>query len=183
MLLAGDEVRRTQQGNNNAYCQDNAISWFDWRLVKKNESLLRFCQAMIAFRRSEPTTRRTNFLTGLPARPGGLPDVNWFGVDGGPINWSDGRNSMVCILGAAPRRETLDPPNHHLMLLLHAGASPQKFVIPKVARSYSWWMFVDTGAASPKDVYRDLDGPPPSLDWMVELEGRSLVCYVARDEA
>ena len=78
MLLAGDECRRTQQGNNNAYCQDNAISWFDWRLVQRNEPLVRFVQALIAFRRSEPTVRRTDFLTGQPVRPGGLPDASWF---------------------------------------------------------------------------------------------------------
>ena len=82
MLLFGDECRRTQQGNNNAYCQDNAISWFDWRLVRKNEHLLRFCQALMEFRKAEPTVRRTDFLTGLPVRPGGLPDVSWYGSAG-----------------------------------------------------------------------------------------------------
>ena len=66
MILAGDECRRTQRGNNNAYCQDNQISWFDWRLVKKNKNLVRFVQAMIAFRRQQPTVRRKSFLKGLP---------------------------------------------------------------------------------------------------------------------
>ena len=57
MMLAGDEVRRTQRGNNNAYCQDNPISWFDWSLVETNADLLRFVQALIAFRKSQPTLR------------------------------------------------------------------------------------------------------------------------------
>ena len=58
MILAGDECRRTQRGNNNAYCQDNDIQWFDWDLVKQNESLVRFASALIKFRRSQPTVRR-----------------------------------------------------------------------------------------------------------------------------
>ena len=70
MIVFGDECRRTQQGNNNAYCQDNAVSWFDWRLVQRNEALFRFVRALIAFRRREPTTRQTDFLT-RPARPSG----------------------------------------------------------------------------------------------------------------
>ena len=64
MLVSGDEVRRTQKGNNNAYCQDNETSWFDWRLVEKNEKLLRFVKTLIHFRRHQPTVRRRQFLTG-----------------------------------------------------------------------------------------------------------------------
>ena len=70
MLLCGDECRRTQRGNNNAYCQDNDISWFDWRLVRKHRGLWRFCRALIAFRKAEPSVRRTGFLTGQPGDVG-----------------------------------------------------------------------------------------------------------------
>ena len=182
MLLFGDECRRTQQGNNNAYCQDNAISWFDWRLIKKNEPLVRFCRSVIEFRRAEPTSRRTDFLTGQPIRPGSLPDASWYDPWGAPIDWSNGGHSLMCIFGAAPRRDVLDPPNHHLMILLHAGGSPQKFVIPKIARAVSWWLFLNTAVPSPQDVYPRLDGPPPPLDWTVDMESRSMMCYIARDE-
>ena len=64
MLVAGDECRRTQQGNNNAYCQDNPISWFDWRLVRQNKELVRFVSALNHFRRAQATVRRKNYLTG-----------------------------------------------------------------------------------------------------------------------
>ena len=64
MLLAGDECRRTQQGNNNAYCQDNEISWFDWELVERNSGLLRFAKSLIAFRKRQPAVRRDSFLVG-----------------------------------------------------------------------------------------------------------------------
>ncbi len=182
MIVFGDECRRTQQGNNNAYCQDNAISWFDWRLVHRNDALLRFVQALIAFRRMEPTTRRTDFLTGQPVRPGGLPDVCWYNPFGGAVNWSHSGNSLMCVLGAVPRSRLEDLPNHHLLLMLHSGGAPQEFVFPKIVRSYKWRQFINTGAASPKDIYPDLDGPAPAADWTIALESRSLVCYIARDE-
>ncbi len=182
MLSFGDECRRTQQGNNNAYCQDNSISWFDWRLVQKHEHLLRFYRALAEFRKAEPTVRRTDFLTGLPVRPGGLPDVSWYAPAGGAVNWSDGYSSLVCLFGAAPRREVTELPNHHVLIMLHAGAEPHKFTIPKIARHYAWWLFINTAAPSPRDIYPDLKGPPPPASGVVALEGRSLVCFIARDE-
>src|SRR5690606_37200735 len=66
MFVSGDEARRTQRGNNNAYCQDNEISWFDWTLVEQNEDLVRFMKALIDFRLHQPTVRRKQFLTGQP---------------------------------------------------------------------------------------------------------------------
>ncbi|MBL8827078.1 MAG: glycogen debranching protein GlgX, partial [Planctomycetaceae bacterium] len=82
MLLMGDECRRTQKGNNNAYCQDNSISWFDWNLPDKHPELFRFTQALIEFRKTQPTVRHASFLSGESRVPGALPDVSWYNVDG-----------------------------------------------------------------------------------------------------
>ena len=165
MMLSGDECRRTQQGNNNAYCQDNPISWFDWRLVQRNEPLIRFVAALVDFRRREPTVRRTDFLSGQPARPGELPDVSWFSPLGDAIDWSHSGNSLTCLLAAAPRLAGVGPelpavPNHHILILAHSGGSPQKFVFPKVARTFSWWQFINTAAAPPKDIIPNWTAPP-----------------------
>ena len=105
MILYGDECRRTQGGNNNAYCQDNAVSWFNWSLLEKNQDLWRFCQALIAFRRAEPSVRRTNFLYGEPPLPSGYPDVTWFNAAGKPVDWTAEENTLVCLL-ALPRAKT-----------------------------------------------------------------------------
>jgi len=182
MILSGDECRRTQRGNNNAYCQDNAISWFDWRRAEKHEELRDFCRLLIAFRRGEPTVRQANFLTGAAVRPGGLPDVSWYSPSGPPIDWNADGDSLTCLLAAFPQRDPLQPPNHHVLMLLHPGADPCRFVIPKAVRSFTWWQFIDTAAPSPRDIHPGLDGPAPPDDGVVELEGRSMVCYVARDE-
>jgi len=181
MLLAGDECRRTQRGNNNAYCQDNATSWFDWRLVKKHESLLRFCRALIAFRLAEPTVRQEDFLTGQPKRPGRLPDVSWYDARGGPVDWSGKDRGLVCLLGAVPRADRYAPPHHHVLWMGHAGAEPREFHLPAVVREIPWRLFINTAAEPPGDVYPKLDGPPPPPDGTVPLESRSLVCYVASD--
>ncbi len=181
MLLFGDECRRTQRGNNNAYCQDNALSWFDWRLTKRHAQLRRFCEALIVFRKAEPTVRQESFLTGRPIRSGRLPDVSWFSASGGPVDWTADERSLVCLLGAVPRRMRFSPPNHHVLMLFHAGWHARPFALPAIARDLGWRLFINTAAPSPCDIYPDLDGPSPPTTGTIQVEARSLVCYVAED--
>ena len=181
MLLMGDECRHTQSGNNNAYCQDNDISWFNWKLVERHADLRRFYQALIAFRKAELTVRQTDFLHGQAVRPGGLPDVSWFNSSGGQVDWSAESRSLVCLLAAAPRSVGASQPNHHVLMLLHAGTDARHFTLPPLARDIAWRLFVNTAAASPDDIYPGLDGPPPPANEIVTLEARSTVVYVARD--
>jgi glycogen operon protein len=82
MLLGGDEIGRTQQGNNNAYCQDNEISWVSWGGLSGDRDFLRFVRGLVAFRLATATLRREKFLTD--------GDVTWFGPDGGEVEWSGG---------------------------------------------------------------------------------------------
>lgn len=180
MILSGDECRRTQSGNNNAYCQDNEISWFNWKLVEKHESLLRFCRALVAFRKAEPTVRQAEFLRGQSHRADGLPDVSWFGSSGGPVDWSGDSRSLMCLLGAVPSEDPLAP-NHNVLMLFHAGADSRHFILPQLARGVAWRLFVDTAAESPADVYPELDGPAPAANGVVTMEPRSLMVYVAED--
>jgi glycogen operon protein len=181
MVLLGDECRRTQMGNNNAYCQDNEISWFNWKLVEKHDSLRRFFATLVAFRRSEPTVRQPDFLDGQPFRPGGLPDVSWFSASGGQVDWSGDSRSLVCLLGAVPPEESPSPLNHNILMLFHAGVDARHFILPPLAREIPWRLFVDTAAESPEDVFPSLDGPPPATNGVVTLEARSMRVYVARD--
>ncbi|HEV3341321.1 MAG TPA: glycogen debranching protein GlgX [Pirellulales bacterium] len=179
MLLSGDESRRTQQGNNNAYCQDNAVSWFDWNLVDKNADLARFSRGLIAFRRRQPTVRRASFLLGEPGEPGALPDVSWFGADGGQVDWSAGESSLVCLFAAWPTTGPTAGVARHVLLFTHAGPQPREFAIPRLAQGIEWRLFVNTAADSPADIYPDADGPGP-VDGKLVLLDHSLVCYVAK---
>ncbi len=196
MLLAGDECRRTQRGNNNAYCQDNQISWFDWSLVDQNAELLRFVRGLIALRRANPTLRRRNFLSGIPGRPGELPDVAWFNRLGRDVDWRGLTDqSLVCVFGAptlidpterdrrhanvrtaAGHRQNLP---RHVMLLLNPNAEPRDFVVPELVRAIKWRRFIDTAAKSPEDIFPAFDGPPPPVRGPILVAERSLVCFVA----
>ncbi|MBI3466635.1 MAG: glycogen debranching enzyme, partial [Planctomycetes bacterium] len=175
MLLAGDECRRTQRGNNNAYCQDNAISWFDWELVRKNDQLVRFVRSLIAFRRAQPTVRHTSFLKGQPYELGTMPDVSWHAAGGGPVDWSHAHHSLSSIFGANP----VHADAVHVWLLCHSGHQSREFTLPAVGEHLAWRLFVDTAAESPHDIYPHLDGPELPASGKVLLPDHTLVCYVA----
>jgi len=178
MLLSGDECRRTQRGNNNAYCQDNEISWFDWDLIKRNVDIVRFAQALINFRKRQPTVRRSSFLKGEPLVPGTLPDVSWYGADAGPVKWDSDELSLTCLLAAPPTSNVAEPPRH-VLLLCHAGTLPREFVIPSAARLIRWNLFVNTAAESPDDIFPNFDGPALRTDRKLTLLDHTLMCYVS----
>src|SRR6478752_10391528 len=89
MLLGGDEFLRTQGGNNNAYCQDNAISWFDWSLAESNSDVVEFVRKAIAMTRRFPALQRRKFLLGTDLDADHIPDLSWFGPDGQAPDWSN----------------------------------------------------------------------------------------------
>ena len=134
---------------------------------------------MIAFRRRQPTLRRKDFLRGEPWLTGELPDVSWFNADGSGKKWDQDDPSLVCIFGAPAKPENGGSSPRHVMLLLHAGHLPRTFVLPPFVRTIQWRKFADTAAETPNDIYPNYDGPAPPPNWSVELEGRSLVCFLS----
>jgi isoamylase len=179
MLLFGDECRRTQKGNNNAYCQDNATSWFDWNLVERNADIFRFCSELIAFRKRQPTVRHDTFLSGEVPGPGKLPDVSWYNANGHTMDWNCEDRSLVCLLGAWPRTGANQLIARDVMIMCHAGYAPREFVMPEPARKIDWRLFINTAFESPEDIYPDHDGPAPPSDGKLTLIEHSLVCYVS----
>lgn len=180
MLVFGDECQRTQQGNNNAYCQDNSISWFDWSLVEQHADLVRFAQTLIHFRRQQPTVRRASFLKGEPAAGGLLPDVSWFEPTGAPVNWlEDERHALVCLYGAAAQTDDSQNVPRHLLLFMNASHQPVEFKFPKITERLPFRMYINTAAASPLDIFPERNGPLPPANRKIVLIDRSLVCYVS----
>ncbi|MDD3586926.1 MAG: glycogen debranching protein GlgX [Thermoguttaceae bacterium] len=182
MISAGDEIRRTQQGNNNAYCQDNALSWFDWNLAKRNDKLYRFCSALIEFRKREGTVRQKYFFCGQPRCAGGIPDISWYSPDGGEVHWNDpATHAMSCLLARAADDPTA---KYHVLILANGNWNPVTFAYPAICqhRSFQWRLFVDTAADSPKDVYPAYDGPEPNMKTSVTLVPHSLKVYLATEE-
>ncbi|QDV72667.1 Glycogen debranching enzyme [Planctomycetes bacterium K2D] len=175
MIVSGDEVLRTQRGNNNAYCQDNAISWFDWRLVDRNADMLRFTQQLIALRLHQPVLRRADFLTGAPHKPGDLPDVAWYGVGGAPIDWHQTFHSLSCVLSPTGLK---NEQARHVLVFMHSGGQPQEFRVPKTVLGLNWRLAIDTAAESPNDAFAETVGPQLDTSAPVVLDHHSLKCYI-----
>ena len=178
MMLSGDECRRTQHGNNNAYCQDNEISWFNWELVHKNQDLVRFVRSVIAFRRRQPTVRRKYFLSGQPTRAG-LSDVNWYSSLGTAIDWGKDDRCLICLLAAPSLAEDPEQLGRDVLMVINNSHEPHQFILPPIAKGNRWKLVIDTSAPAPRDVYPDSDGPALPRSACFNLAEHSLRCYVA----
>ena len=189
MLLSGDECRRTQQGNNNAYCQDNELSWFDWSLVDSHVDLVRFIRELIRFRRGNPSLRRRTFLVGGSSASGTLPDVEWFSPKGDHVDWYAADASLVCFFGAPDltglarddEAGGTEGTPRHVLVFTHSGSLPRSFHFPRAdaIASLPWRLLMHTGNAPPEDIFPVGKGPAIDVSQPVELPARSLVCLVA----
>jgi glycogen operon protein len=141
MLQAGDEFGRTQNGNNNAYCQDNEISWLDWRLLGVNRDLVQFVQLLAQLRRQHAELRRETFLKGAASRTG-VKDVSWLHIRGGEMTQNDWQDFNLRTLGVlfGNRNNTA----HRLLLLLNAGDEAQEFSVPTAQAGAPWGCRFDT---------------------------------------
>jgi len=128
-LLAGDELGHSQQGNNNSYCQDNALTWLDW--AQADVELTDFVAGLAALRRRHPGLRHARWFSGQPPRPGGLADIAWLHGDGAAMHNDAWKNSQHCTLGAVfTVGEDGQPPTERLLLVWHAGRGHTTMVLP-----------------------------------------------------
>jgi isoamylase len=151
MILMGDEVRHTQMGNNNAYCQDNEISWFDWTRLTKHADVHRFVSLLIAWRllRDVEHERQRVSLNAFIQKA----NKAWHGVKLNQPDWGDGSHSVA--FGAELRTEGL-----HFHLLLNAYWEPLDFELPTPASGGRWRRWIDTGLDSPEDIVPRKTAPP-----------------------
>jgi len=174
MLLAGDEMGRTQQGNNNAYCQDNEISWLDWQLRDQSADLWRFTKLMIAFRRDHPVLRRKAFLTGrgMPDRP--RPDVTWHGTRRGEPDWGPASRVLAMHLAG----EHAPAPDCDIYFAANASEKDLVFELPTPPPGRQWLRVVDTAEPPPRDIYPA--GQEPALADPQRLLVRARSCALLR---
>ena len=171
MFVAGDEVRRSQKGNNNAYCQDNEISWFDWTLVDKHSDLLRFCRNMIHFRKMHPAVRRDQFFNGS-LNDHGLKDVSWHGTKLNSPGWDDPDARAL----AMPLAGFDGDSDVHVIFNMFWGSL--EFELP-IVPGRRWCVAVDTAQPSPHDI-ADPGSEPDVFENMHLVQGRSVVILVNR---
>ncbi|HWV24977.1 MAG TPA: glycogen debranching protein GlgX [Thermomicrobiales bacterium] len=142
MICGGDELGRTQQGNNNAYCQDNEISWFDWDLDDDARDLIAFTTRAIGIRLDQLALRRRRFFQGLPQKPGSIKDVTWLKPDGSEFtakDWNDPDLRTIGMRLAGDAIQEIDDEGNPLqpssvLLIFHAGEDEIEFVLPTVNR-------------------------------------------------
>jgi glycogen operon protein len=176
MLLGGDEIGRTQLGNNNAWCQDNELSWYHWELGEERRELLAFTQRLVRFRRQHPVFRRSRFLSGQPAADSTLPDAWWFRPDGRRMtrrDWvqQDGHRLGVFLNGDAigdfsPQGDPIV--DDSFLLLFNAYHEPVVFTLPPPRFGRRWEMELST--ADP-----NASGEVAPARGLVPLEARSVV--------
>jgi glycogen operon protein len=152
MLLAGDEFGRTQQGNNNAYCQDNEISWVDWNLEPWQQDLLAFTRTVVDLFHKHPSLRRRKFFQGRKVMGSTVKDITWFRPDGEemtPADWSNPEaRSLAMRLAGNAITETDDRGepivDDSLLILLNAHHEPVPFILPDDPNDHGWDMVLDT---------------------------------------
>ena len=175
MILGGDEMGRTQRGNNNAYCQDNVISWFDWE--GRDELLLEFTRRLIALRRDHPVFRRRRWFQGRPIHGRGVTDIAWLTPDGEEMteeHWQVGfaKSLQIYLNGkgiAAPDARGERIVNDSFLLLVNAHSEAMDFSLVPVERGVQWLKVLDTNEPLPADAEAPFD-----IGQTVRVPARSL---------
>jgi isoamylase len=176
MLLGGDELGRTQRGNNNAYCQDNELSWYDWEHV--DEPLLEFTRRLIRLRREHPVVRRRGWVQGRPIHGGGVSDIGWFRPDGREMSDEDWQAGFVKSLGVFLNGEGLTAPDRQgnpvvddsFLVLFNAHHEPLTFRVPDREWGRRWITVLDTRDEMPRE-----GQAPHDAGADVDVEARSVV--------
>ena len=170
MILGGDEFGRTQKGNNNAYCQDNEVSWYDWKLLKRNRDLFRFTREMIAFRKKHPVLRAEKFYR--------EDEVIWFGPSGEPMKWESEKNVLGCKLLTGEENGSSD--QYAMCLLFNADEEAASFELPEIPKPFQWFVVVDTAQPSPQDIVKEEEGTLWDSSKPFNLKDRSLAILLAQ---
>ncbi|MEO0853707.1 MAG: glycogen debranching enzyme, partial [Cyanobacteria bacterium J06648_11] len=170
MLSMGDEVRRTQSGNNNAYCQNNELSWFDWDSASAHRDFLAFTQKAIALTQSLELFQQERPLS--IGASDEHPYLQWHGIELDAPDWDDSSHTLAFELGHPERGE-------YLYVALNAYWKPLKFQIPVPSESQRWHRIIDTALVSPDD-FMDYRRAPAVNDNAYEVEARSAVVLVAK---
>jgi glycogen operon protein len=182
MLRAGDELSQTQQGNNNAYCQDNEIAWMNWDLDAGEKEFLKFVEELAQFRSAHPVLMRRRFYTGILSPETGLKDLVWYRADGREMtsdDWSNGERRMlaVCLFGNALTElsaigERLG--GETLLVILNSSPKSSGFTLPQIVMSHGWNKLLDTviGEFLPSPSFHK----PGAV---IDVSGRSVLVFQA----
>jgi isoamylase len=178
MIVMGDEIARTQGGNNNAYCQDNEISWLDWSFKEKNADLFRFCKNAIAFRKAHPILRIPHHFTGHDTAGTGYADLTWHGVEAWNVDWEFHSRCLAMMLDGSQlpgRRDDM------IYIAFNMHWEDHTFELPALPNGCRWHLFADTALLPPNDCYQPGQEPPLNNQRKIRLTGRSVIILVGKE--
>lgn len=174
MLLMGDEMGRTQQGNNNAYCHDSPLSWLDWTLLGKNAALFRFVQGCIAFRHAHRALRNAAHFHHSDRLGSGYADITWHGTQAWFADWSSKSRVLAFLLCGQHAQDD------YIYVGMNMYFSPLWFELPPLPSPRQWFVFANTGCPSPHDIWELGAEPLLAEQAGVLLAERSLIILVGK---
>jgi glycogen operon protein len=180
MILGGDEIARTQRGNNNAYCQDNEISWYDWSLLEKNRGLYRFVKEMIAFRRRHPGLMRPEFYTGREGAYNAIPDISWYTEKGATPDWDKIGYCLALYINGSKADVLRDQDDNDFFIMFNASLDPVVFTIAENPDPKIWSRVVDTSLRPPDDILSVGSEKPLASLPKYTVKARSMVILISK---
>jgi glycogen operon protein len=180
MILGGDEIARTQRGNNNSYCQDNEISWYDWTLLEQNADLYRFVKMMIAFRLRHPGFMRPEFYTGRDGNYNAIPDISWFDESGETPDWNTIGPCLAFRMDGSKAEVLADQDDNDFFIMFNGSSSQASFVLAPPPQRKTWARVVDTGLRSPEDIMEPGMEKPLIKQQNYTLRERSMVILISK---
>jgi glycogen operon protein len=181
MLLAGDELNRTADGNNNTYCQDNELNWLDWELDDTATELLDVTRRLVALRRDHPVFRRRKFFQGRPIHGSGLADIGWFGPDGSEMTDEQWQSGNVVAIGMFLNGDEISEPGPRgerivddSFLVILNGPDPVHFRLPDGKWASTYELILDTAIGYARPDY-EMEGVTLLADDELAMAARSLV--------
>jgi glycogen operon protein len=180
MLLGGDEFGRTQRGNNNAYCQDNKISWYDWSFPEKNKNLYRFAKEMIAFRRRHPGFMRPEFFTGREGNYNAIPDISWFDEKGVTPDWEKVGYSLALRIDGSKAETLADQDDNDFFIMFNASLDQTVFTLAGAPPKRSWFRAIDTSLNSPEDILPPGGEKPLASQLKYTVKARTIAILISK---
>lgn len=177
MILMGDEFCRTQYGNNNAYCQDNYISWVDWKRKEKFQDIFVFVKKLIEFRKHHCALRRDRFFTGRDISGNGMADITWHGINPFQPDFSYFSHSLAFMISGEDVITGCEQGDNDIYVALNSWINDLTFKLPILPSNKKWYRVIDTSQDFPNDF---LDKPDPVLEDSYLVQSKSSIVLIGK---
>ena len=161
MILMGDEMGRTKNGNNNTYCHDNELNWLDWNLLKQNTDLFNFSKNCIAFRKAHPVLRNQWHFQNRDYMGSGYADITWHGTQAWNADWSDSSRTLAFMLCGKHAKQG-NAEDSYIYVAMNMHWEGHWFELPGLHPGMNWRVFANTGVTPPQDSWEP--GTEPVLE-------------------